>query len=86
MSIKFGSRRADVKGYLEFVWIENGTAHPQAVALVTDVCSPKKYAASYGTWTCQGNTVAEVKEQLFERISQDVDTSFDQPVLKWPID
>ena len=72
MTIKFGSRRADTKGYLEFVWIENGTEHPQAVALITDVCHPKAYAASYGTWTCQGDTVAEVKEQLFDKIGQSI--------------
>jgi hypothetical protein len=72
MDLKFGGRRADTKGYLEFIWIENGTVNPQAIALITDVCTPKKYAASYGTWTCQGNSVAEVKEQLFDKIRFDL--------------
>ena len=57
MTILYGSRRADTKGYLEFIWIENGTEHPQA-------CEPKRYAASCGTWSCQGDTVAEVLDQL----------------------
>lgn len=72
MDLKFNSRRADVKGYLEFVWIENGTEHPQAIAMITDVCHPKAFAASYGTWACQGDTVAEVKEQLFNQINKTV--------------
>ena len=72
MNIKFGSRRADIKGYLEFIWIENGSEHPQAIAMITDVCHPRAYAASYGTWACQANTVAEVKEQLFSKIAETV--------------
>jgi len=72
MNLQFGSRRADVKGYLEFIWVENGTENPQAIALVTEVCHPQRYAASYGTWTCQGDTVAEVKQQLFTKIEGDL--------------
>ena len=68
MTIKFGST-APPRAIL--FWIENGTEHPQAVALITDVCHPKAYAASYGTWTCQGDTVAEVKEQL-DKIGQSI--------------
>jgi len=75
MTVKFGSRRADTKDYLEFIWIESGKKNPQAIALITEVCTPSKYAACYGTWTCQGETVCEVKEQLFERIGQDIDIS-----------
>ena len=73
MNLQFGSRRADVKGYLEFIWVNNGTENPQAIALVTDVCHPKAYAACYGTWTCQGDSVAEVKEQLFTKITNDLE-------------
>jgi len=72
MKIKFGSRRANAKGYLEFIWIENGSEHPQAIAMITDVCHPHAYAASYGTWACQADTVIEVKEQLFAKISETV--------------
>jgi hypothetical protein len=70
MELKVGSRRADTPGYLEFIWVENGTENPQAVALITDISGT--YAASYGTWTCQGETVAEVKEQLFSKMTTDV--------------
>jgi hypothetical protein len=72
MDLKFDSRRADVEGYLEFIWVQNGAKHPQAVAMITDVCHPKAFAASYGTWTCQGDTVAEVKQQLFSQIEENL--------------
>jgi len=75
MASKIGSRRASCDDYLEFIWIENGTPNPQAIALITEICHPGKYAATYGAWFCQAETVSEVKEQLFSRIGQDIDIS-----------
>lgn len=72
MTVQIGTRRANTDQYLEFVWIENGTKHPQAIALITEICYPGKYAATYGTWFCQGDTVCEVKEQLFAKIDADL--------------
>lgn len=78
MDLKFESSRVGGQGYLEFVYIQ-GTKDRQPIAMITDVCHPKAFGACYGTWTCQGDTVAEVKERLFRQIEKTSTPASNEP-------
>jgi hypothetical protein len=63
--MRFNSRRADVPGYLEFIWIEKDLpegVNPQAIALVTN--ADGAYHGMYGLHTVTGPTVSAVKAEL----------------------
>lgn len=73
--MKFDSRRADVDGYLEFIWRIDvprpDDIQPQAIAFITDIYStPRKrwFYGCYGIHTVEGSTVAAVKRDLFALI------------------
>ena len=72
MTVNFGSRRADCKGYLEFIWIEDGTENPQAIAYIADMYPEGRpwYCGMVGTKVFEGSSVAAVKEQLFAHLDQ----------------
>lgn len=69
---RYGNRRADCSGYLEFIWradqpLPEG-ANPQAIAYITGAYStPRKpwFCGVYGIHVVEGPTVAAVKEELF---------------------
>lgn len=72
MPSRYGSRRANCSGYLEFIWregtpVEPGDKWPQAVAYVTDIYAQGRpfYVGCFGAHMINGDTVAEVKEALF---------------------
>ena len=75
MSMTFDSRLADADCYLELIWRTDvprpeGT-RPQAIAYVTGCYStPRKpwFYGCYGIHTCEGPTVADVKQELFALI------------------
>ena len=61
---RYGNRRADCPGYLEFIWRLPSTApHPQASAYITE--DEGFYYGCYGTQVVSGATVADVKAALF---------------------
>jgi hypothetical protein len=61
---RYGNRRADCPGYLEFIWRLPSTApHPQAIAYITE--DEGFYYGCYGTQVVSGPTVADVKSALF---------------------
>jgi hypothetical protein len=68
--MRFASRRADVPGYLEFIWrsdVERPEGvNPQAIALITD--ADGAYHGMYGLHTVTGLTVSAVKAELFALI------------------
>jgi hypothetical protein len=73
--MKFDSRRADCRGYLEFIWradtpIPEG-GNPQAIAYITDAYgTPRKpwFCGVYGVHVVEGASVASVKTELFSLI------------------
>jgi len=68
--MRFNSRRADVSGYLEFVWIEKDLpegVNPQVIALITDT-NDGRFHGMYGLQTVAGPTVFAVKAELFALI------------------
>ena len=73
--MKFDSRRADTDGYLEFIWPidpsrPKGTT-PQAIAYITDFYRGKRskhFWGFYGIHEVKGETVAAVKQELFDLI------------------
>lgn len=65
--MRFNSRRADVTGYLEFIWIEKEGVNPQAIALITDT-TDGRFHGMYGLQTVSGPTVSAVKAELFALI------------------
>lgn len=71
--MKFDSRRADVIGYLEFIWRTDVPrpegVRPQAIALITEAPGGR-FQGMYGLRTVTGSTVAAVKEQLFSLIEE----------------
>jgi hypothetical protein len=65
---RYGNRRADCSGYLEFIWRETGAPNPQAIAYITDIYgTPRRpwYCGVYGIHVVEGPTVADVKAELF---------------------
>lgn len=60
---RYGNRRADCSGYLEFIWRASDAPHPQAIAYITE--DEGFYYGCYGTQVVSGPTVADVKSQLF---------------------
>ena len=69
---RYGSRRANCPGYLEFIWRESPDlpegVNPQAIAYITDTYStPRKpwFYGCYGIHVVEGATVAAVKDELF---------------------
>ena len=61
---RYGNRRADCPGYLEFIWrLPSDAPHPQAIAYITE--DEGFYYGCYGTQVVSGSTVADVKSQLF---------------------
>lgn len=73
--MRFASRRADVPGYLEFIWradVERPEGvNPQAIAVITDGMSTyrkRTYTACYGVHVVEGSTVSAVKAELFALI------------------
>lgn len=73
MSNRYGSRRANCPGYLEFIWRENPDlpegVNPQAIAVITDGMSTyrkRTYTACYGIHVIEGSTVSAVKQELFD--------------------
>jgi hypothetical protein len=64
--MRFNSRRADVPGYLEFLWVEKDLpegVNPQAIALITDT-NDGRFHGMYGLVTVSGPTVSAVKAEL----------------------
>jgi hypothetical protein len=76
--MRFDSRRADVPGYLEFIWIEKDLpegVNPQAIALITDTTdglitdtTDGHFYGMYGLQIVAGPTVSAVKAELFSLI------------------
>lgn len=67
--MQFDSRRANVPGYLEFIWINRPLpegVNPQAIALITE--ADGAYHGMYGLHTVVGSTVADCKQELFALI------------------
>lgn len=66
---RYGNRRADCSGYLEFIWrLPTDAPNPQAIAYITDIYGTSRkpwYYGCYGTQVVEGPTVADVKAQLF---------------------
>lgn len=66
---RYGNRRANCPGYLEFIWrLPTDAPHPQAIAYITDAYgTPRKpwFCGVYGIHVIEGPTVAAVKEELF---------------------
>ena len=57
---RYGNRRADCPGYLEFIWRLPSTA---PIAYITE--DEGFYYGCYGTQVVSGSTVADVKAALF---------------------
>jgi hypothetical protein len=66
---RYGNRRANCTGYLEFIWRETGVKYPQAIAYITD--DSGAFYGVYGRRVFAGSTVADVKAQLFPALDAD---------------
>jgi len=65
MSPRYGSRRADCPGYLEFIWRETGAENPQAIAYINSKCGRGPFYGHFRDRVFKGSTVCEVKDKLF---------------------